>query len=86
MGKTMAQELIEEGMKAGLKQGLQQGKIEGKIEGLQEAISLGLEIRYGNDGLALLENIVKINSIEKLEEIMSALKVSKKVDDIKKLI
>lgn len=90
MERTMAQELIEEGMKAGLKQGLQQGKIEGKIEGriegLQEAISLGLEIKFGNDGLTLLENIIKIDSIEKLEDIMKALKVSTKVDEIKKLI
>jgi hypothetical protein len=86
MGKTMAQELIEEGMKIGLQKGLEQGKIEGKIEGLLEAIPLVLEIKFGSDGLALLEAVLKIGSIEKLEAIKEAIKISNNIEDIKKLI
>jgi len=82
MGKTMAQALIEEGMEKGLKQGLQQGK----KEGLYDAISLGLEIKFGTDGLALLEKVLKVESIEKLEVIKKAIKISNKIEDIKKLI
>jgi predicted transposase/invertase (TIGR01784 family) len=62
------------------------GKTEGKIEGLKEAIELGLELKYGVQGLKLLEQINKITSVERLETIKEALKISKMIEEIAKLL
>lgn len=32
---------------------IEEGKAEGKLEGLKEAIALGLELKYGTEGLNL---------------------------------
>jgi hypothetical protein len=78
MGKTMAQYLIEQGGK--------KGKIEGKKEGLVEAVSLGLELKFGPDGLILMEKVQKVESLEKLELIKEAIKINNNLSDIEKLI
>jgi hypothetical protein len=77
---------LEKGLEQGLQQGLKQGLEQGKIDGLRKAISLVLEIKFGTDGLALLEKIFKIESTEKLEAIMEALKISNRIEDIEKLL
>ena len=74
MGMTTAAKLIEK------------GKAEGKIEGLKEAIEIGLELKYGVEGLRLLEKIIKMTSIEKLEAIKEAVKISKNTEEIEKLL
>jgi len=90
MGKTMAQVWIEQGMQRGMQQGmqqgLQQGLQQGKKEGLYEAISLGLELKYGTNGLALMEKILKIESVGKLEVIKEAVKIAKSMEEVEKLI
>jgi len=60
--------------------------LEGKIEGLKEAIEIGLELKYGVEGLKLLEKIIKMTSIEKLESIKEAVKISKNIKEIEKLL
>ena len=74
MGTTTAAKLIEK------------GKIEGKIEGLKEAIEIGLELKYGVEGLKLLERINTISLVEKLEAIKEAVKISKDMEEIEKLL
>jgi hypothetical protein len=70
MEKTIAQALMEEGKK----------------EGLCDAVSLGLELKFGDDGIALMNKVRKLKSIEKLEEIIRTIRSAKKIDEIKKLI
>jgi len=65
---------------------IEKGKIEGKMEGLKEAIEIGLELKYGVEGLKLLERIRKIVVIEKLEAIKEAVKISKNMEEIEKLL
>ncbi len=74
MEKTMAQYLIEQGEK------------KGKMEGLIEAVSLGLELKFGTDGLALMGKVSKLGSLEKLETIKEAIKTTNNLEDIQKLI
>ena len=74
MGMTTAAKLIEK------------GKIEGKIEGLKEAIEIGLELKYGVEGLKLLERINNISLVEKLEAIKEAVKISKNMEEIENLL
>lgn len=75
---TTAMKLIE--------QGKVEGRVEGKLEGLKEAIALGLELKYGTEGLNLYEKIATIVSLEKLELIKKALKTSKKLKEIERLL
>ena len=65
---------------------IEKGKIEGKIEGLKEAIELGLELKYGVEGLKLLERINKISLAEKLETIKEAVKIAKSMEEIERLL
>ena len=90
MGTTTAAKLIEkgkiEGERKGKAEGKAEGRIEGKIEGLKEAIAIGLELKYGVEGLKLLEKIINMTSIEKLEAIKEAVKISKNREEIEKLM
>ncbi len=59
---------------------------EGKIEGLKEAIEIGLELKYGDEGQRLFEQIKAVSLLEKLEAIKEAVKVSKNIAEIEKLL
>lgn len=67
-------------------EGLMEGKIEGKIEGLHEAISLGLELKFGQDSLILMDKVLRIGSIDKLEKIKELIKKAESVKEIEKLV
>ncbi len=90
LSMTIAAKLIEKGKMAGRAEGKVEGKVEGRvegrIEGLKEAIEIGLELKYGVEGLRLLERISKIVVIEKLEAIKEAVKISKNMEEIEKLL
>ncbi len=58
----------------------------GKIEGLKEAIEIGLELKYEAEGLKLFERIKAVSTIEKLETIKEAVKVSKDIAEIEDLL
>jgi hypothetical protein len=45
-----------------------------------------LELKYGVEGLKLLERISKVSLIEKLESIKEAVKISKNMEEIEKLL
>ena len=64
---------------------MEKGRIEGRIKGLKDAIELGLELKYGVKGLKYYERIVDITSIEKLEMIKEAVKISKSLEEIEVL-
>ncbi len=93
MGKTMAQVLIEEGIEKGMtmaqvliEEGIEKGREEGKREGLCDAISLGLELRFGVDSLSLMEKVQKVDSLERLELIKEAIRTNKSLEEIEKLV
>ncbi|MCZ7623328.1 MAG: hypothetical protein M5U24_12765, partial [Candidatus Kuenenia sp.] len=66
----------------GWKDGEWKGERKGRIKGLKEAIEIGLALKYGVEGLKLLERIRKIVVIEKLEAIKEAVKISKNMEEI----
>ncbi len=49
-------------------------------------IEIGLELHYEAEGLKLFERIKAISTIEKLETIKEAVKVSKSIEEIEKLL
>ncbi len=65
---------------------IEEGKKEGRVEGLKEAIEMGLELKYGVDGIKLFGRINKISSVEKLEAVKEAVKIAKDIDEIEKLL
>ncbi|MCS6845935.1 MAG: Rpn family recombination-promoting nuclease/putative transposase, partial [Caldilineales bacterium] len=75
---TIAEKWVEQGLQQGLQQGLSQGKeqglAEGKREGYLAAIELGLELRFGAEGLRLLPEIAKIEDVATLRAIAEAIK------------
>ena len=63
-----------------------EGIKEGKKAGIQEAISLGLELKFGIESLTLMDKVNKIESIRKLEMLKEAIKKVNNVDEISKLL
>lgn len=58
----------------GRQKGLEQGRFEGIREGLLEGISLGLELKFGSEGLAILPEISGLQDVEQLRAILAGLK------------
>jgi len=79
MSRTMAQALIEQGVQKGIEQGIQKGL----QKGLYDAISMGLELKFGDDGIALMEKILRIKSVTKLEKIKNTVRTAKDIDEVK---
>ncbi len=71
------QEAIEEGLQEGLQQGLQQGLI--------GAIELGLELKFGSEGLQLLSEISQIQNLEVLEAIKTKIKTANNPGEIQQI-
>ena len=77
---------IREGLQQGMQQGMQQGIREGIREGLLSAISLGLELKFGIEGLKLYERIGQTSSVEKLRAIKDAIRAAKDLKEIESLL
>ena len=58
-------------------------KKEGLIEGLLEGIKLGLDLKFGNEGLQLLPEISQIQDIEALKEIQSGIKQAGSTEELR---
>ncbi len=85
-GRKEALTLGEKWKAEGIEIGRKEGWEEGRKEGLLDAISIALEIKFGDEGLALFPQIEKITSIEKLNGIKSALRSADTLDQIKVLL
>jgi len=79
MIQSAAYEIIKsEGVKEGLQQGMQQGLYEG-IESL-------LKVKFGVEGVKLMEKISPDMPVEKLRAIKNALEMAESVEDVEKLL
>lgn len=77
---------IQQGVEQGIQQGVKQGLRQGLRQGLLEAISLGLELKFGEEGLGLYRRISQIDSPEKLEDIKKAIRTAGSCKEIEELI
>lgn len=77
---------IQKGIEIGKEEGIKEGIEEGKKQGLHNAISLGLELKFGVDGIELSKKVKKAESIDKLETIIEAIKIANKIEEIEKLV
>ena len=73
------------GIEKGIQQGIQQGLQQGIRQGLLKAIKLGLELKFGAEGLKLYPEIKKIEDVDVLEVISEAIRTAENIEDIKKI-
>ncbi|MBF0553092.1 MAG: hypothetical protein HQK96_00885 [Nitrospirae bacterium] len=78
---------FRQGREQGLLEGEQRGQrkwlLEGKREGLLEGIELGLELKYGSAGVALMGQVRAVDSLAKLEEFKNLIKKAGSLDELK---
>ena len=76
---------MRKGMEQGIQQGIQQGLEQGHREGLLDGITLGLELRWGADGLRLLPEIGRIEDVYLLRAIHEGLKRVSTPEELRRL-
>ena len=79
-------EIFQEGMEKGIEKGKLEGIEKGRLEGLIEAIKLGMELKFGLEGLKLLPRIEKEKDITRLDAIKEAIKIVTTVKEIEELL
>ena len=81
------QEGIQQGIQQGIQEGIQQGIQEGIQEGIQQgligAIKLGLELKFGSEGLEILPEITPIRDLELLETIKEGIKTANTLAELR---
>ncbi|MEW6381171.1 MAG: DUF2887 domain-containing protein [bacterium] len=80
------QDIFQEGREKGRLEGIEEGIEKGRLEGLIEAIKLGMELKFGLEGLTLLPRIEKEKDITRLDIIKEAIKIATSVKEIEKLL
>ena len=58
----------------GFEKGEEKGLEKGEQRGLHKAIELGLELKYGEEGLALMPQVMKIENLSALSAVCDAIK------------
>ena len=80
-------ELIGEKLKnhwkqEGIKEGIKEGEIKGQIKGIETA----LDIKFGEDSLSFMPQILEINDLDKLTQILKAIKQAKDQSEFGKML
>jgi predicted transposase YdaD len=78
-------EWLQEGLREGRQEGLREGRQEGLREGLLGAIELGLELKFGAEGLRLLPEIAKITDTDVLKAVQAGLKADIALADLPRI-
>ncbi|MEH1910569.1 MAG: hypothetical protein V7L05_04405 [Nostoc sp.] len=57
----------------------------GKTEGLLEGIEIGLELKFGSEGLTVLPEIVQIQNVEILSAILTSIKTVNNLEELRQI-
>ena len=77
---------MQEGIQKGVQEGLQQGLQKGLREGLWKAIELGLEMKFGVEGIRLMPLVKQVQDIATLQTLYERLRTAQSVDEIRYLL
>ncbi|MBF0555185.1 MAG: hypothetical protein HQK96_11630 [Nitrospirae bacterium] len=81
---------FRQGREQGLLEGEQRGQrkwlLEGKREGLLEGIELGLELKYGSAGVALMDTVRVLPTVDKLDDFKNLIRKAASVDELKEFL
>ncbi len=75
----------EEGLEKGLMRGREEGREEGYREGVLEAIALGLELKFGVEGLKLMPEIEAITDLGILRILEKAIRTVQTLEELREL-
>lgn len=67
-------------------EGLDEGRKEGRREGLIAAVALGLDLKFGQQGAALVPEVEKVEDLAVLQAVYDAIKPAQSLDDVRKLL
>ena len=70
----------------GREEGRKEGQIEGRMQGLLQAIELGLKLKFGPAGLALMPAVRQQARLETLEVLVQALETATNVEELRHLL
>lgn len=76
------QEGRQEGVALGLKEGRQEGVVLGRRDGLLRAIELGIDLRFGEKALGLMDHIRRVTNVEALQRITDAIKDAQSPEEL----
>ena len=78
---TIAQSWIDQGLQQGMQQGVQNGRRQELLSGIE----LGLELRYGATGLALMPEIKRIARLETLSAVRDGIRTAQTPAELRKI-
>ena len=81
--RQILQEGEKRGEERGEKRGEKRGVKLGEKKGLLSGIAMGLELRFGDEGLQLLPEIQALDEIEILEVILAAIKTASSLEELR---
>ncbi|HPA48212.1 MAG TPA: hypothetical protein PLG59_13105 [bacterium] len=70
----------------GREEWMEKGMEKGRLMEIREGIRLGLELKFGDAGLALVPCLDRIDSIERLEGIKETLRKAKTLNEVESLL
>jgi hypothetical protein len=76
---------FEKGVQQGIQQGIEQGIQQGIRQGLLKAIEMGLELKFGSEGLRLYPEIRRIEDPDILEAISEGIKVAQTLAEVERI-
>jgi hypothetical protein len=79
--KTLAQQWLDEGRE----EGREEGRAEGLREGLLKAIELGIELKFGAAGIALLPEIYSLANVNVLRALQEGLRRIDNLEDLQRI-
>jgi len=74
------------GWQEGYREGFRQGFQEGLREGLIRSIEFALTLRFGREGLSLLDEVRQIRSAASLDRVLLAIETASMLDEIRKVV
>ena len=77
---------LHEGLEKGRAEGLREGLEKGRAEGLREGILLGLELKFGAEGLRAFKAVRRIEDVKLLEALYHALRDVNSVEAFERLV
>jgi hypothetical protein len=76
---------LQQGLQQALQQGIQQGQQQGLRQGLLTGIGLGLKLKFGAEGVALLPEVYRIEDVALLQALLDGIDVVSTPEELRQI-